>query len=388
MQGKEFLKNWLQLHEDVAYKRSFCAGGIAGPEAVAAAQPTGAVPWGGKGMSDETTIIPIAAGKGGVGKTFCAANLSIALAEAGHSVIAVDLDLGGSNLHCHLGVPNRYAGVGDFLRARTVEFAELPVPTKIEGLRFIPGDGKSPFMANIAYSQKRRLLSRFMQLDADYIILDLGAGTAYNTLDFFALADAGLLITQPEYPAVVNLLSFIKHFLMRRIERKLRGNEEVRELLKAIQKRPIKDSGSSIAIIQQEIASLDLEAGKQVEEITHRYRPRIVFNMGYSPGEMALAQQIEKVAREMLCVEVEFFGFVFQDAAVHRAIGAREIFLPHNRGSIAAAGLLRTAERIEKFWDRPVSDSARRIEADARKTFESFQRSHYETPVRPQEFLA
>jgi flagellar biosynthesis protein FlhG len=40
-------------------------------------------------------IVPIASGKGGVGKTFLTANLAIALAEAGHPTIAVDMHLGG-----------------------------------------------------------------------------------------------------------------------------------------------------------------------------------------------------------------------------------------------------------------------------------------------------
>ena len=46
-----------------------------------------------------STIIPIASGKGGVGKSFLAANLAIALAKLGKQVIVADLDFGGSNLH-------------------------------------------------------------------------------------------------------------------------------------------------------------------------------------------------------------------------------------------------------------------------------------------------
>ncbi len=46
----------------------------------------------------EMTIIPVASGKGGVGKSVITANLSVSLAEKGCRVVAVDLDLGGSNL--------------------------------------------------------------------------------------------------------------------------------------------------------------------------------------------------------------------------------------------------------------------------------------------------
>jgi flagellar biosynthesis protein FlhG len=44
-------------------------------------------------------VIPIASGKGGVGKSLLAANLAIALGQSGADVVLADLDLGASNLH-------------------------------------------------------------------------------------------------------------------------------------------------------------------------------------------------------------------------------------------------------------------------------------------------
>ncbi|HPE35715.1 MAG TPA: P-loop NTPase, partial [Spirochaetales bacterium] len=55
------------------------------------------------------TVIPVASGKGGVGKTVVAANLGLALSALGKTVVLVDLDLGGANLHTVLGVRNRHA---------------------------------------------------------------------------------------------------------------------------------------------------------------------------------------------------------------------------------------------------------------------------------------
>ncbi|MCK7483987.1 MAG: P-loop NTPase [Candidatus Moduliflexus flocculans] len=58
------------------------------------------------------TLIPIASGKGGVGKTVLAANLGVCLAALGRTVVLADLDLGGANLHTCLGVKNRNPGIG------------------------------------------------------------------------------------------------------------------------------------------------------------------------------------------------------------------------------------------------------------------------------------
>jgi len=81
-----------------------------------------------------STIIPIASGKGGVGKSFVAANLAIALAEQGKKVVVADLDFGASNLHTCLGLNNINPGIGDFLRARTAKLQDLLVTTDVQNL--------------------------------------------------------------------------------------------------------------------------------------------------------------------------------------------------------------------------------------------------------------
>ena len=60
-------------------------------------------------------IIPVASGKGGVGKSLLSANLAIALGQSGKKVILADLDLGASNLHLVLGVQSPKQGLGTWL---------------------------------------------------------------------------------------------------------------------------------------------------------------------------------------------------------------------------------------------------------------------------------
>ena len=85
-------------------------------------------------------IIPIASGKGGVGKSFMAANIAIALAGLGKKVIAADLDFGGSNLHTCFGMHNTHPGIGDYLRAKYGKLEDLLVNTNTDNLQFLAGD--------------------------------------------------------------------------------------------------------------------------------------------------------------------------------------------------------------------------------------------------------
>ncbi len=324
-----------------------------------------------KKRPSESTIIPIASGKGGVGKSFISSNLAIALADQGHRVIAVDLDFGCANLHSFLGISNRYPGIGDFLKARIAELDELLVPSQIPNLQFLPGDGKTPFMANIAHAQKIKLISRLKKLPADYILLDLGAGSSFNTLDFFRLAPHGIMVTTPEPPAVMGMLVFLKNFLLRAIERKMVRHYGVRNMLREMYKQPMESQTLSIRDVHQKIIDEDPDAGEIAGQVYSYFRPRIIINMGENPDDARMANKISRTLGDILSIEADYFGFVYKDRAVLSSIRKREPFMLNYRDSLAAENISRIAQRIEKFWKQPVKDSANLLLDNVIKDFES-----------------
>ena len=85
-------------------------------------------------------ILPIASGKGGVGKSNTAVNLAIILAKKGKRVVLIDLDFGGANLHTLLGLKNNHAGLGNFIDKQTSEFSEMIQGNQVENLHFVAGD--------------------------------------------------------------------------------------------------------------------------------------------------------------------------------------------------------------------------------------------------------
>src|SRR4026209_735891 len=52
-------------------------------------------------------VITVTSGKGGVGKTTAVANLAVALASSGSTVVCIDGDVGRRNLDVILGLENR-----------------------------------------------------------------------------------------------------------------------------------------------------------------------------------------------------------------------------------------------------------------------------------------
>jgi len=317
-------------------------------------------------------IIPIAGGKGGTGKSFLTANLGIALARLGHSVLVVDLDLGGSNLHSYLGVPNRYPGIGDYIKARSARFEELIVPTTIDNLHFIPGDGQTPFMANIAYAQKLKLIRSIKKMQADYILLDLGAGSNYNTLDFFAITPRGLMITTPDFPAIMNSMVFFKNFILRRIERTVRRNQPAKDYLKKIFKLPMGEEALQVSKIIAELENIAPAMAEEAKKVCDRYKPLMIYNMVEQTDDMSAVKKIDNNLRERLHLDVSHIGFIPYAKEAMASVRRREIFFSSNESSPAAKLIMLIAKRIVQIGHAQVENSTDIVLQDAQKYFRRY----------------
>ena len=84
-------------------------------------------------------------------------------------------------------------------------------PTDFERLFLIPGDSLLPGTANLPYFTKQRILKELNQSVADVVLLDLGAGSSYNTVDFFLASWSALMVTTGEPTAILNAYSFLKN---------------------------------------------------------------------------------------------------------------------------------------------------------------------------------
>ena len=175
-------------------------------------------------------VISVGGGKGGVGKSVVALNLAVELARSGRKTVLVDLDLGAANLHTLLGLSTSPGGIGSFLyRTQGRCLADFAMETGVRNLRFISGDGLIPGIANLEHVRKLKILYGLRSLNADCAVLDLGAGTHFNVVDFFSITRSGVVVTLPEPTAVMNAYEFLKNVTYRMIEREFRSRAAVIE---------------------------------------------------------------------------------------------------------------------------------------------------------------
>ena len=113
-------------------------------------------------------IIPVASGKGGVGKSLLSANLAIALGQQGNKVVLVDLDLGASNLHLVIGQHPGAASLGSWFTDK-IDFKDIIQPTDYDNVSFIAGDSQIPDLTSLKHVQKVKLIRNLKNINTPEI---------------------------------------------------------------------------------------------------------------------------------------------------------------------------------------------------------------------------
>jgi flagellar biosynthesis protein FlhG len=285
----------------------------------------------------------VGGGKGGIGKSLITASLGWTVARMGRRVVLVDMDLGGANLHTCLGVPSPARTLGDFIRRRVEKIEDVAVETNEPCLRLISGASDLLLAANINYQQKMRILNKIRSLDVDVLLIDLGAGTSFNILDFFLLADQGILAVVPEPTSIENGYRFIKSALFRRLRRAAQG-QAVQDIVEQAfdQKNPlgIRNPLDLLGAVDREDPA---EADVLRREIA-AFQPRFVVNQVRSPADAAVGHQLVLACARHLGVRATYVGYVDYDDTVWRCVRQRRLFTeaaPRSPAALKVAQLAR-----------------------------------------------
>jgi flagellar biosynthesis protein FlhG len=293
-------------------------------------------------------IIPVASGKGGVGKSLVAANLGVAFAQAGQRVVLADLDLGASNLHLVLGQQSPQTGIGTFLNDTKSNFNEVIADTDVRGLRFIPGDTEIPGTANLKVSQLKALVKRLLALkaDTDILILDLGAGTHQSILDFFLLSGQGIVVSAPAVTAVLNAYVFLKNTVFRLMYTVFGKGTKARSYLEQIRREGSGPQKLYIPRILPEIQKTDPESYDKFMIHIGRLRPRLIMNMVEEPKDADVAMKIRRSCEEYLDLKIEHLGVIYRDSVQDTALQSRLPITLYKPQSILSQAIYRIADKI------------------------------------------
>lgn len=262
------------------------------------------------------TVIAVGGAKGGIGKSLFSANLGVFLSRTGNRTVLVDLDLGGANLHLYLGETSLPYSINDFLSQKVSKLEDVMMATKY-GPKLIGGNSSQLGAANINFGMKLKLLRSIRMLEADYIIIDLGGDTSYNIIDFFLVADHGLVLTTCDPASYLDAYTFIKVSLYRKLNRlfgvELKpGTDKNATIIRLIEEATMSKNGRRVKTIAQLMERIRQEQPEYkyiINRILREFHPYLVVNMIESDSDMlTVVKRIQEVAYKTLSIDVEFLG--------------------------------------------------------------------------------
>jgi flagellar biosynthesis protein FlhG len=242
-------------------------------------------------------VIAVTGGKGGVGKTNVTANLAVALADRGQSVLLLDADLGLANVDVVLGLQPRWNLSHVLSGERSLEEVIVEGP---RGIRVVPASSGIRQMANLGPLEHAGLIRAFSDLGqrVDVMLIDTAAGLHDSVLTFARAAHHVLVVVCDEPASLTDAYALIK------------------------------------------VMSRD-----------HRVQNfRVLANQTRSPGEgRDLYQKLARVCDRFLDVTLEYAGSVPYDEFLRRAVQRQSAVVEAFPGSIASQAFKKLATKADTW---------------------------------------
>jgi flagellar biosynthesis protein FlhG len=295
----------------------------------------------------------IGGGKGGVGKSVVSLLLGTSLAKQGKKVILVDADLGGSNLHTLAGIRYPLYTLADFINRQVENIEDVIMDTPVENMQLICGADDILGIANPKSTQKTRLFNHLKRLKADFIVLDLGAGASFTTMDFFLFAPNKICVLTPQITSIQNAYGFIKASLYRGLMQVFRDEPLAKEMVKLASSAVEGERIDSMEKLKESLENLDEQYARDLNTYLESLKIKTIINMVREDREKEVGNIVKSVADNYLSLPLENFGFVPYDRVLVNSINQMAEFLKNRKDSLSSVSFYDIAGNIIKNGQKP-----------------------------------
>ena len=277
--------------------------------------------------------IAVGGGKGGVGKTIIAVNLALTLARLQKNVTLLDGDIGNGNCNTLLGITKVDHSLEEYLRKER-SLDEIMVSTAYPGLRLVCGAQNKVDVFLTA--EMLRLLNDIRQIEADCLVIDLGAGMSDETLDLYRQADDKIIVVTPQVTSLQNAYGFVKSAFFH----DLKYHSGLAALLDQAGSDPLK--------LHDLIGSLkDGHAARHAMAVVLARQPfNIVGNQVNDDKDLKIVQNLQKVVKYYLHIDNWVLGTIPSSDDIRNSVNRITPFVALSPDSAVSREMERMAARL------------------------------------------
>ena len=206
------------------------------------------------------------------------------------------------------------------------------------------------------YFIKKKLLKAIQNLVADYVLIDLGAGSSYNIIDFFLISKTGLLITTPETTSILSAYAFLKSTVFRMLFRSFPVKSKERELIHNFLTERIEGTDNSFLSLTKLLRTINPVSGDYALKQINGFYPRVVLNIGRNKQAISLGSRLRQICKKNIGINMEYVGFIEYTELVSSSIIKRTALVVTSPNSQFARALRKIAENLIHigYIDKPV----------------------------------
>lgn len=246
-------------------------------------------------------VLAITGGKGGIGKSSLAVNLSIALSRSGSKVCLFDADTGLANINVMLGIHPAYTLEHLFTGEKSIQDIVIEGP---EGVHVVPGASGFAQCVELDVGQQQRLVTSVQAIEPhyDYMLVDTAAGISPTVLHFIAASQLAVVVITPEPTSLTDAFS----------------------LLKVLRRRG------------------------------YRRKVQVVVNMTPNTAQAdKVYRRFEAAVAKYLKLRTEYLGAIWMDESMRTAVTLQRPVALFPKNDPSARSFYRIAERLDAIFSRP-----------------------------------
>jgi flagellar biosynthesis protein FlhG len=240
------------------------------------------------------------------------------------------------------GVTRPGPGLAGFLDHEVDSLADCAIEVGAPNLKIVPGTAR-PGSANINAGQKIRLLKAIAGIGGDVVIVDVGAGSSYNTIDLVAAADLKLMVMTPQLTSLQNAYAFLKACVQRSL-RRLPDDAESRAVLEELltgegESRPVQ---RAVAVLRDGHPAL----ADVVVDTLMRFGVMLVGNMRGSEKDHAVFARMSSMISDYLMIRAPVVAVLPLHDAIRASVDTREPIAMRDKPAEAVQALRSLARTV------------------------------------------